>query len=143
MTRVYGSTQYSIRDFIEEFFSDKEKSELAKDPNYQSVFKSKDTDSIETQKQIAELPALDPVARRFQRLMIGYASDLELDSNGRILLPAPLREYAKLEKKLVLVGQVHKLELWAEDLWLTDRDMSLQVASEDGALPGEMLSLTL
>lgn len=95
------------------------------------------------EKQIAELPALDPVARRFQRLMIGYASDLELDSNGRILLPAPLREYAKLEKKLVLVGQVHKLELWAEDLWLTDRDMSLQVASEDGALPGEMLSLTL
>ena len=52
--------------------------------------------------------------KRFQRLMLGYATDLELDGNGRMLLPQPLREYAQLDKKLVLVGQGNKLELWSE-----------------------------
>lgn len=95
------------------------------------------------EQQIVEFPPLNRAVRRFQRLLIGYASDLELDSNGRVLLPAPLREYAGLEKKLVLVGQVNKLELWAEDVWVSDRDKSLEAASEDGALPEEMMSLAL
>ncbi len=60
--------------------------------------------------------------KRFQRLMLGYATDLELDGSGRLLLPQPLREYAQLDKKLVLVGQGNKLELWSEALWLAERD---------------------
>jgi len=49
------------------------------------------------EKEIQELPALKPAVKRFQRLVLGYATDLELDGNGRLLLPAPLREYAQLE----------------------------------------------
>lgn len=95
------------------------------------------------EKRIAELPSMNTAARQFQRLVIGYASDLELDSNGRVLLPASLREYAGLEKKLVLVGQVDKLELWSEKLWFEHRDKSLEMAIDEEAMPEEMLSLRL
>jgi MraZ protein len=95
------------------------------------------------QDEIQDLPALNPDVRRFQRLLIGYATDMELDNNGRVLMPSPLREYAGLEKKLVLVGQGKKLELWSEQLWLTERDKWLAVSREDGPLPDEMLSLAL
>ena len=56
-------------------------------------------------------------ARLVQRLLIGHATDVELDGNGRLLLPAMLREYAGLSKRLVLLGQGNKIEIWAEDLW--------------------------
>lgn len=95
------------------------------------------------QQEIQELPTLNPAVRRFQRLLIGYASDLEFDANGRILLPPSLREYAGLEKKIVLVGQGNKLELWSEDLWLAERDKWLLEADSEEALPDEMLSLSL
>ena len=92
---------------------------------------------------IQRLPALNPAIKRFQRLMLGYATDLELDGNGRMLLPAPLREYAHLEKKLVLVGQGNKLELWSEALWMAERDQALSESGPEAALPDELLSLTL
>lgn len=95
------------------------------------------------EKEIQELPALNPAVKRFQRLVIGYATDLELDGNGRVLLPAPLREYAKLEKKLVLVGQGKKLELWAEDLWMAEREKALAESGPEAELPEELMSLTL
>ena len=60
---------------------------------------------------------INPQARLLQRLLIGHATDLELDANGRILLPAMLRDYAGLSKKLVLVGQGNKIEIWSEDQW--------------------------
>ena len=95
------------------------------------------------EKEIQELPALKPAVKRFQRLVLGYATDLELDGNGRLLLPAPLREYAQLEKKLVLVGQGKKLELWSEDLWLAERDQALAESGPEAELPEELMSLTL
>ena len=95
------------------------------------------------EQEIQELPALNPAVKRFQRLVIGYATDLELDGNGRILLPAPLREYAALEKKVVLVGQGKKLELWSEDLWLAEREKALAESGLDAELPQELMSLTL
>jgi MraZ protein len=92
---------------------------------------------------IQKLPALKPAVKRFQRLMLGYATDIELDSNGRMLLPAPLREYAVLDKKLVLVGQGNKLELWSEAKWLAERDQALSDSGLDAELPDELMSLTL
>ncbi len=93
--------------------------------------------------EIQALPALNPAVKRFQRLMLGYASDLELDGNGRVLLPQPLREYANLDKKVVLVGQGNKLELWSEQLWLAERDQALADSSSEAELPPELLNLTL
>lgn len=95
------------------------------------------------ERDIQGLPALKPAVKRFQRLMLGYATDLELDGSGRMLLPQPLREYARLDKKVVLVGQGNKLELWSESLWLAERDQALQDSGLDAELPEELMSLTL
>ena len=69
--------------------------------------------------------------RNMQRLILGHAAELELDAQGRVLLPAPLREYAGLGKKAVLVGQSTKFELWDADVWSSARDMWLQEAQSD------------
>ena len=95
------------------------------------------------EREIQDLPALKPAVKRFQRLVIGYATELELDRSGRVLLPASLREYASLEKKLVLVGQGKKMELWAEQLWLAERERALQESASETELPEELMSLTL
>jgi MraZ protein len=95
------------------------------------------------EQDIQSLPSLKPAVRRFQRLVLGYATDLELDANGRILLPQSLREYARLDKKLVLVGQGNKLELWSEALWLAEREQALEDSGPDAELPEELISLTL
>ena len=95
------------------------------------------------EREIQNLPALKPAVKRFQRLMLGYATDLELDGNGRMLLPQSLREYASLDKKVVLVGQGNKLELWSENLWLAERDQALQDSGPGAELPEELMSLTL
>lgn len=72
---------------------------------------------LEVEKKIQELPAFKPGVRQLQRLMLGHASEVEFDGSGRVLLPAVLREYAGLDKKIVLVGQGKKFELWGEDQW--------------------------
>jgi MraZ protein len=55
------------------------------------------------EKDIQSLPTLKPAVKRFQRLVLGYATDLELDGNGRLLLPQSLRDHAQLDKRVVLV----------------------------------------
>ena len=93
------------------------------------------------ERDVQNLPTLNPAVRRFQRLVLGYASDLDLDSNGRILLPGALREYAHLEKRVVLVGQGNKLELWSESLWEAECETAL--AADEGDLPAELMELKL
>ena len=69
------------------------------------------------QRKLENLSNVNAKARLLQRLLIGHATDLALDGQGRILLPALLRDYANLAKKLVLVGQGNKIEMWAESHW--------------------------
>lgn len=71
----------------------------------------------EVQEKLESLPNINPRSRTIQRLLIGHATDLEPDGNGRLLLPQKLRDYAQLDKKLVLVGQGRKIEIWSEGLW--------------------------
>jgi MraZ protein len=68
-------------------------------------------------QEIQSLPNLSDSAVRLQRLLIGYACPLEMDGSGRLSLSPTLRNYGNLEKKLMLVGQGQKLELWSEDGW--------------------------
>ena len=68
--------------------------------------------------KIEALPTFNPVTQRIQRLLIGYATPLELDSSGRVLIPPTLRQYANLDKKIMLVGLGKKFELWSEENWL-------------------------
>ena len=69
------------------------------------------------QRKLESLANVGAKARLLQRLLIGHATDLELDAQGRILLPAMLRDFSDLEKKLVLVGQGNKIEIWSADHW--------------------------
>ena len=71
----------------------------------------------EIEAKIEALPSFNPTTRRIQRLLIGHATEVEVDGNGRMLLSNPLREYAQLGKKVVLIGQGKKFELWDEEVW--------------------------
>jgi len=94
------------------------------------------------ERDVQALPALNPAVKRFQRLVLGYASDLQLDGNGRVLVPPALRDYARLEKRAVLVGQGNKLELWSADLWQKECEAAL-TADPTGELPAELMQLNL
>ena len=68
------------------------------------------------EKKINDLPSFTKNHRRIQRLIIGHAEDLELDSSGRILLSKPLRIVAEMSKKITLIGQGDKFEIWSDDI---------------------------
>ena len=63
-------------------------------------------------KDISSLNDFDPKVREFRRYFLNGATQLELDSAGRMLLPKSLMEYAGLEKDIVLVSAVNKIEIW-------------------------------
>ena len=82
------------------------------------------------QRKLEGLSNIGEKARRLQRLLIGHATDVDMDAQGRILLPAMLRKFAGLEKKLVLVGQGNKLEIWGAVLWQERMDTWLAEESD-------------
>ncbi len=93
---------------------------------------------------LQKLPSFNAAARRIQRLLIGHATDVELDSNGRVLLPTVLRNYARLEKDVVMIGQGNKFEVWNKELWESMREQWLaEEASKTDGLPDEMKTFSL
>jgi len=97
----------------------------------------------EIESKLAALPSFNPAARRIQRLLIGHATEAELDSHGRILLPPLLRDYAGLNKRVMLVGQGKKFEIWDEEHWQQRRGQWLEEESNESALPDEVKTLSL
>ncbi len=96
------------------------------------------------EEKIQRLPSFDPVARRIQRLLIGHATDVVLDGTGRLLVPQVLRDYAQLDKRVLMIGQGAKFELWSEQLWEARRDHWLQEESARmGQLPDELKTFYL
>jgi MraZ protein len=63
-------------------------------------------------KEISQLNDFDPKVREFRRYFLNGAIQLELDSAGRVLLPKNLMEHASLEKDIVLVSAINKIEIW-------------------------------
>ena len=94
------------------------------------------------EEKIEALPSFNPTTRRIQRLLIGHATEVEVDANGRMLLSNPLREYAQLGKKVVLIGQGKKFELWDEMVW-SQRMESWLSEPGDGETPEALSELTL
>lgn len=78
------------------------------------------------EEKLQKLPGFNPATRRIQRLLIGHATDIELDGSSRILLPGMLREYAGLNGNLMMIGQGNKFELWAEETWESMREQWLR-----------------
>jgi MraZ protein len=76
------------------------------------------TDWEVIEAQVNALPnSTSRQARRLQHLMVGYATELDLDAANRLLLPAMHRDHAELDKRLILVGQGQKFEVWNEARW--------------------------
>ncbi len=86
----------------------------------------------EVERKLIQLSSTNQRARALKRLLLGHAEECCLDASGRILLPAPLREFANLEKRVVLVGQGNKFEIWNEQAWYAWRELLL-AGSEDQA----------
>jgi MraZ protein len=97
----------------------------------------------QTEHKLMGLPSLHPQARRLQRLMVGHATDVELDGHGRLLLPPELRDFAKLERHGMLIGQGNRFELWEETRWNEQLDQMLKSEETTTDLPSQLESLLL
>jgi MraZ protein len=95
------------------------------------------------ERKLMSLPSLHAQSRRLQRLMVGHATELELDGHGRLLLPAELREFAQLERRGMLIGQGNRCELWDEARWNERRTLWLSNEAAETGLAAELDSLTL
>jgi len=98
----------------------------------------------EIARAVARLPTLNPKNQLLQRLLLGHASELEMDSQGRILLSAELRDYARLGKKATMMGEGHRFEIWDADGVQGERETWLgQAASLGQDLTEELAELRL
>lgn len=69
------------------------------------------------EQKLRNLPLTSRNARTFTRFFVAGATSCELDKQGRILVPATLREYAGLEKDVVLTGNLNRIEIWSKEQW--------------------------
>ncbi|ATG16602.1 division/cell wall cluster transcriptional repressor MraZ [Providencia alcalifaciens] len=69
------------------------------------------------EEKLSKLSTMNPVERRVQRLLLGHASECQIDNAGRLLLASTLRQHAGLTKEVMLVGQINKFEIWDEQMW--------------------------
>ena len=68
-------------------------------------------------KKLSTLPSTNKDARMFQRMMLSKAAEVDLDSQGRILIPRTLIDLAGLEKECLIVGMANHLEIWSKERW--------------------------
>lgn len=74
------------------------------------------------EKKLQALPLTNKNARKFSRFFVAGATMCELDKQGRILVPATLREFAGLEKDVVLTGNLNRIEVWSKEKWNENND---------------------
>ena len=87
------------------------------------------------------LSSFNRSTRLLQRLLVGHAEDAEVDAAGRILISPALRQFADLERRMVLVGQGNKFEIWDESRW--NDETAAALSFKDGELPGELEGFSL
>lgn len=93
------------------------------------------------QAKLMALSSFDQQSSKIQRLLVGYAEDVDLDSTGRLLVSSVLREFAGLEKQAMLVGQGGHFEVWSVDRWRQQHEAVM--AGEEMALPAELEGFSL
>ena len=84
-----------------------------------AIFPRADWDELDA--RISSLPFTDPAARQLQRFLYGGANEIDLDRQGRFVVPASLREWASLRNEGVVVGSRDHAEIWAPDRWASVR----------------------
>ncbi len=97
----------------------------------------------EIERKLMRLPTFNKAARRLQRLLVGHAVEVDMDGQGRILLPPPLREFAQTDKRAVLIGQGNKFELWDEGRWNEARENWLEESDLEQDLPPDLETLSI
>ena len=91
--------------------------------------------------KLLKLSSFNPKMRALQRLLVGYAEDVTMDSAGRVLVSPTLRNYAVLDKHVMLVGQGNKFEVWDEVKWQSQQAVALSFM--EGGLPPELEGFSL
>ena len=102
------------------------------------VYANEDWSAFE--QKLTSLPLINKEARKFARFFLAGAAQVEVDKQGRILLPANLREFAGLEKDVVLVGVGSRIEIWSRENW---ENMDADSDMDDIAATMESLGLTI
>lgn len=102
------------------------------------VYANEDWNAFE--QKLTSLPLINKEARQFARFFLAGAAQVEVDKQGRILLPASLRDFAKLEKDVVLVGVGSRIEIWSRENW---ESMDADGNMDDIAAAMESLGLTI
>lgn len=98
----------------------------------------------EIELKLCNLSSMNPQERILQQVLLGNASDCEIDKSGRLLINGPLRQYASLEKNLMLVGQLKKFEIWSEDAWQSQMQEGIaKIQSGEVELTERLLDLAL
>ena len=97
----------------------------------------------EIERKLVRLPNQNKRTRILQRMLLGHATELEMDKNGRILIPPRLREFANLEKRVVLAGLGNKFEVWNEEAWEKSCGDWVSDDGSDEDMPDSLESLTL
>lgn len=95
------------------------------------------------ERKLMSLPNVDAHTRLVQRTLLGYASEMEMDAQGRVLLPPLLREHAGLDKQAILLGQGNKFELWSQTVWDAQRDAMLTEVKNIDVSAGALANLSL
>ena len=93
--------------------------------------------------KLVALPSFDPNHQQLKRFLLGHACEVDMDGSGRLLLPAVLRDFAMMEKAVMLIGQGNKFEVWSADLWTAKRAQWLQETMDWDKLSVEMEQLAL
>lgn len=92
--------------------------------------------------QISRMPSMLKETRLLQRLLVGNAVEVEMDGNGRFLIPAALRTHVGLEKHVSLVGLTHKFQIWDEATWNVQFEQDLEFVQQN-EIPEELRNLVL
>jgi MraZ protein len=88
---------------------------LTRHKDHLALYGREDWDKIE--RQLMQKSNLQPDVQAYQRFIIGGANECPIDTQGRILIPKALREHARLESKVTLVGVLEKIEIWNSELF--------------------------
>ncbi len=95
------------------------------------------------EQKLTDLPSRDKQVRRLQRLLVGHATECEIDGQYRVLLPLPLRNFAQLNKHAVLIGQGKKFELWDRDSWEKMRESWIKEEKKSNEIAASLENLSI
>ena len=96
---------------------------------------------LKIEEKIMKLPSLDNSSRKLQRLLVGHAVEIDIDSSARILIPSELREFSKINKEAMFIGQGKRFEIWDYFTWTKSREKWLQ--KEKFSLPKDFETLSI